>query len=119
LLNYKKIYWILGGLPKRSDFFYLKNIKKNIIKAYIIGNNVSFFKKVLKKNIPHVVSNNLNNAVNDVCRDIKIDKKSSATVLFSPAAASFDQFNNFEDRGNHFKKLILNKFRHNKHVYGY
>jgi UDP-N-acetylmuramoylalanine--D-glutamate ligase len=45
LSNYNKIYWIVGGLPKHQDHFYLKNVKKRIVKAYIIGKNISFFKK--------------------------------------------------------------------------
>ena len=47
LENTKNIFWIVGGLPKK-DRFYLKKFKKNIFKAYIIGNNISFFKINLK-----------------------------------------------------------------------
>ena len=49
LSNYNQIYWIVGGLPKHQDHFYLKNVKKRIVKAYIIGKNISFFKNKLKK----------------------------------------------------------------------
>jgi len=116
LLNYDKIYWIVGGLPKKKDLFYLKNVKEKIIKAYIIGKNVPFFRKIINKNIPYAVSENLSNAVNSIYSDIKLNKNSNITILFSPAAASFDQFNNFEDRGNYFKKLISKKFGQNEHV---
>ena len=47
LSNYDKIYWIVGGLPKYQDHFYLKDVKKKITKAYIIGKNTSFFKNRL------------------------------------------------------------------------
>ena len=111
LLNYEQIYWIVGGLPKRQDHFYLKKAKKRIVKAYIIGKNISFFKKQIRKSIPFSVSNNMQNAVNNIYKDLKSSKNLKKTILLSPAAASFDQFNNFENRGNYFKNLVIKKFK--------
>ena len=116
LSNYKKIYWIVGGLPKYQDHFYLKKVKKRIVKAYIIGKNISFFKKQIRKNIPFSVSNNMQNAVNNIYRDLKFSKNLKPTILLSPAAASFDQFSNFENRGNYFKNLIIKKFKQRLNV---
>jgi UDP-N-acetylmuramoylalanine--D-glutamate ligase len=116
LLNYNKIYWIVGGIPKYKDRFYLKNIKKKILKAYIIGKNISFFKKQIGKNIPYKISNNIRNAVNDIFKELKLNKNSKKTILLSPAAASFDQFSNFENRGNYFKHLIIKKFNQGLNV---
>ena len=48
LSSSKNIYWILGGLPKKNDKINLKHLKNNIIKSYIIGKNINFFKKQLK-----------------------------------------------------------------------
>ena len=45
LQNTKNIFWIVGGLPKLGDKFKLKNLKKNIIKSYIIGKNINYFNK--------------------------------------------------------------------------
>ena len=45
----KNIFWIVGGFKKKNDKFYFKNIQKNIIKSYIIGKNIVFFKKQLQK----------------------------------------------------------------------
>ena len=109
----KNIYWILGGLPKKKDYFDLKKIKKIIIKAYIIGNNSSFFKKQIHKYIPYTISKNMKNAINNIYKDIKISRNSEKTILLSPAAASFDQFKNFENRGICFKNLIMKKFKLN------
>ena len=116
LLNYEQIYWIVGGLPKNQDHFYLKKVKKKIVKAYIIGKNISFFEKQIRKNIPFSVSNNMQNAVNNIYRDLKFSKNLKQTILLSPAAASFDQFNNFENRGNYFKNLIIKKFKQRLNV---
>ena len=116
LLNYKQIYWIVGGLPKRQDHFYLKKVKKRIVKAYIIGKNILFFKKQIRKIVPFSVSNNMQNAVNNIYKDLKPSKNLKKTILLSPAAASFDQFNNFENRGNYFKNLVIKKFKKRQNV---
>jgi len=111
LMNNKNIYWILGGLPKKKDYFNLKNLKKIIIKAYIIGKNSSFFIKQIKKYIPYTISGNMKNAINNIYKDIRMCENSEKTILLSPAAASFDQYKNFENRGIYFKKLIMKKFK--------
>ena len=60
----------------------------------------------LKKNkTKFTVSKNLRNAIIKALRDIRLSKKINNTILLSPSAASFDQFINFENRGNEFKKL--------------
>ena len=116
LSNYSQIYWIVGGLPKHQDHFYLKNVKKKIVKAYIIGKNISFFKQQIGENFPFSISNNMLNAVNNIYKDFKSSKNFKKTILLSPAAASFDQFINFENRGNYFKNLIIKKFNKGQNV---
>ena len=110
LTSYNNIYWIVGGLPKYRDIFYLKSIKRKIKRAYIIGSNVSFFKKQFKNNIPYKISKNMQNAIDSIYRDLRLDTNFKKTILLSPAAASYDQFSNFESRGIYFKKLIKKKF---------
>ena len=109
LNNYNNIYWIVGGLPKYKTNFYLKNVKKKIIRAYIVGKKTSFFKGKIKKFVPYTISKSINKAVNNIYRDINFSQKQKVTILLSPAAASYDQFNNFVNRGNYFKSLILKK----------
>ena len=116
LSSYNNIYWIVGGLPKHKDYFNLKKINSKIIKAYIIGKSILFFKNKIKKHIPFVIAKNLQNAINNIYKDLKSSKNLKKTILLSPAAASFDQFNNFENRGNYFKNLILKKFKKKKNV---
>ena len=105
LASSKNIYWILGGLPKYKDKIDLKYIKNNIIRSYIIGKNINFFKKQLKNKVKFSVTKNLKNAIISALKDIKLFKKINNTILLSPGAASFDQFKNFENRGNEFKRL--------------
>ena len=116
LLNYNNIYWIVGGLPKYEDHFYLKNVKKKIVKAYIVGKNTSFFRKKIRNDITYTISKNIRNAIDNICKDLKWSENSKSTILLSPAAASFDQFNNFENRGNYFKNLIIKKFKQRLNV---
>ena len=116
LSNYKQIYWIVGGLPKYHDSFYLRKVKDRITKAYIIGKNCLFFKKKVGKMIPFSISYNMKNALNNIYKDLKLNNNSKQTILLSPAAASFDQFKNFENRGKYFRNLILRKFKKSKNV---
>jgi UDP-N-acetylmuramoylalanine--D-glutamate ligase len=105
LKNYKNIFWILGGLPKLGDKLNLQNVKKNIIKTYIIGEHVNYFKKQVRKIISHKTSHTIENALHDIMKDLILLRQKQATILLSPASASYDQFDNFIERGNHFKKL--------------
>ena len=113
LKNYNKIYWIVGGFPKFKDNFYLKSVRSKVIKAYIVGKYTSFFKKKLQNEIPYTVSKNIKNAVDNIYKDLTLNKSTKSTILLSPAAASYDQFSNFENRGAYFKNLALKKFTKN------
>ncbi len=102
----KNIYWLIGGIPKKDDKFNLpKNYFKNI-KGYIFGKNQKKFLFDLKNKIKIKNFVSLKNAWFTLKKDIKKDNSKDKTILFSPAAASFDDFKNFEDRGKYFNKLI-------------
>ena len=83
-------------------------IKKNISRCYIIGESSDFIYKQLKNLIDSKISLNLENAVSEIFFELR-ESKIKSTILFSPGCSSFDQFKNFEDRGNKFKKMIINK----------
>ena len=105
LSSLKNIYWILGGLPKKGDKVSLSKYKNNIIKCYLIGKNINFFKKQIKGKLVFSITKNLKNSIIQISKDIKLQKDDKKFVLLSPAAASFDQFINFENRGKEFKRL--------------
>ena len=105
LKNNDNIYWILGGLPKVRDKFNFQGLSSNIIKSFIIGKKISYFESKVKRKIKYKISFNLKNAINDVFKELLLIKNNKATVLLSPASASYDQFNNFADRGDQFKKI--------------
>ena len=106
LKSFKNIYWILGGMSKKGDKLKL-NIKyfRNI-KAYIYGKDKLFFSRILSNKISYKISSNLNYSLFKVFEDLIKEEEKLKIILFSPSAASFDQFNNFEHRGKYFNKII-------------
>ena len=105
LNNTKNVFWIVGGLPKKNDRIKLKNLSQNIVKSYIIGKSINFFKKQIQKNTPYYEAKNLKKSLIQIIKDIKFMKRKKNTILFSPASASYDQYLNFEKRGEDFKRL--------------
>ena len=106
LNNFQKIYWILGGLPKKGDKLNLEH-NKNISKIYLYGEYKSFFIKFFKNKYKYSKFLNLEDAIKQVRIDIKkIDKEQKINLIFSPCAASFDRFKNFEERGKYFNYLV-------------
>ena len=83
----------------------MSDIKKNIIKTYLIGKNIKFFKKQIQNKINFSITNNLKKTLIEIFKDIKLLDHKDNTILLSPAAASYDQFINFEKRGEEFKRL--------------
>jgi len=100
------IYWLMGGIPKIGDKFNLSKNYCSNVRGYIFGVNQKKFSLDLKKKIKIKKFFNLSKALNELFKDVKKDNSSKKTILFSPAAASFDNFKNFEDRGKYFNKLI-------------
>ena len=106
LENLNSIFWIVGGLPKKGDKLKLKN-KKNISKIYVYGRHSTFFTKKFKNKFKYSKFNKLDQAVKQFSLDIKKENKNrKINLIFSPCAASFDNFKNFEERGKYFNTLV-------------
>ena len=104
LKSYKDIFWIVGGIAKKGDKLNLSKKYYKNISCYIYGKDKNFFTKLFKKKIKFQTFNKLDEVIKKIKIDIK--RKDHANIIFSPAAASFDQFLNFEHRGKYFNYLI-------------
>ena len=116
LLAFDNILWIVGGKQKDGGISSLKPYFSRVKKAYLIGESSDDFANFLSKNnVIYQKCNNLLNAVNsaffDSCGQFKNDLVNN--ILLSPACASFDQWKNFEERGDFFclqaKKIVNSK----------
>lgn len=105
LNSYNEIFWITGGVAKERGIDPLLPLMKNVKKAYLIGDSAKRFKRTLTKaNVEHKVSGHLQMAVYCATRDALESGANHPIVLLSPACASFDQFANFEVRGDAFRE---------------
>ena len=112
LKSLQKVFWVVGGIPKLGDKFTLKKSECKNINAYIFGKNKSFFVKQFKNKLSFYCFKDLKEAIKKILDDFKNSNNSNLhkTILFSPSAASFDSFNNFEERGEYFN-FLLKKYK--------
>ena len=107
LKSLTNVYWIVGGQAKKGDKLLLSKKNCKNFKAYIFGANKSFFISKIKKLMKYESFTDLKSLIKKLSLEIKMDKKTiHKTILFSPSAASFDNFKNFEKRGEYFNQLI-------------
>jgi len=100
-------YWIVGGQAKKGDKFLLSKKNCKNLKAYIFGTNKNFFISKIKKFMNYESFLDLKSLIKKLSLEIKTDKrKNHKIILFSPSAASFDNFKNFEKRGEYFNQLV-------------
>lgn len=97
LQAFRKIRWICGGLEKDGGLAALQPGFENVIKAYVIGREAAGFAMQLD-GLESEVCTTMETAVAQAFADAK----EGETVLLAPAAASFDQYDNFEQRGEDF-----------------
>ena len=106
LSSFKTIYWIAGGIAKAGGIEPLRPLFSNVARSYLIGQSTEEFALTLGSAMPVENCGTLEKAVAAALRDAKADGRDGAVVLLSPACASFDQYPNFEVRGDAFVKAV-------------
>lgn len=106
LSSFPRIYWIAGGLPKEGGIEPLRGFFPRIAKAYLIGEAAPAFSATLGEAVPYEIAGTLATAIERAAAEAARDGSGEAVVLLSPACASFDQFKNFEVRGEAFRLAV-------------
>jgi len=106
LACFDNIYWILGGLAKDGGIDTLQPYFGRVHRAYLIGEAMDAFGAALDGEVPYAKCGTLDIAVDSAFTDARLDAAPEAVVLLSPACASFDQFKDFEDRGEAFRRIV-------------
>jgi UDP-N-acetylmuramoylalanine--D-glutamate ligase len=106
LSSFSRIYWIAGGLAKDGGIGSLRSYFPRVAKAYLIGEAAPSFAATLGDAVSYEISGTLDAAVEHAARHAAEDAADDAVVLLSPACASFDQFRNFEVRGDAFRAAV-------------
>lgn len=107
LSSFTDIFWIAGGKAKEGGIAPLAEYFPRVRKAYLIGEAANDFSRTLEGKVPYEISVTLDVAVANAARDAAEAGLPAPVVLLSPACASFDQFRNFEIRGDRFRELVL------------
>ena len=100
-----RFYWIAGGVPKAGGIEPLRDLFAKVEKAYLIGEAARDFAAVLAGGTPYHIAGDIVAAVN-AAYDDAVRAGGEAVVLLSPACASFDQFPDFEVRGDVFRAAV-------------
>ena len=106
LASFSDMFWIAGGRPKAGGITSLAEFFPRIRKAYLVGEAAEDFAKTLDGKVAYEMAGTLDKALAAAARDAETSDAAEPAVLLSPACASFDQFPNFEVRGDTFRKLV-------------
>ena len=106
LACFSHIFWIAGGRAKTGGIAPLAGFFPRIRKAYLIGEAATDFAAELQGHTPQVVAGTLERAVELAAAEAEASDVAEPVVLLSPACASFDQYRNFEIRGDKFRELV-------------
>ncbi|WP_455478180.1 UDP-N-acetylmuramoyl-L-alanine--D-glutamate ligase [Bartonella sp. B10] len=107
LSAFNDIFWIVGGQAKEGGINILSKFFHKVRKAYLIGTSAEEFSSVIGSSFPFSMSLTLENAVYEAAVDAMNHATKEAVVLFSPACASYDQFKNYEVRGEAFVSFVM------------
>jgi len=107
LACFSDIFWIAGGKPKTGGIESLRSFFPRIRKAYLIGEAAEEFALTFADEVPYEIAGTLDKALAAAARDAAASSAAAEpVVLLSPACASFDQYRNFEIRGDAFRALV-------------
>lgn len=107
LSSYDKIFWIAGGEAKAGGIKPALDLMGNVSKAYLIGKAAPKFHKTLNKaGVDNKISGTLDMAIVCATKDALESDAENPIILLSPACASFDQYKNFEIRGDAFRAQV-------------
>ncbi len=109
LKSFENIFWIAGGQPKSGGIGESKKFLDRVIEVFLIGKSTSFFYREISKFKKDLKIHNcltLEKATKLAFKKGEICDLKNYVILLSPSAASFDQYRNFEDRGDNFKKIV-------------
>ena len=100
----KKVVWIVGGIDKGNDYSMIMELVKKKVKAIVcLGKNTAKIHKAFEKLVPDIVDVY---SMQDAVKSAYYLARNGDAVLLSPACASFDLFDNYEDRGKQFKRAV-------------
>jgi UDP-N-acetylmuramoylalanine--D-glutamate ligase len=105
LQSYPKVFWIAGGRPKEGGIEDLQDLFGRVAKAYLVGEAAEAYAATIGSSAPWMISGDIARAVADAHADAAASGE-DAIVLLSPASASFDQFPDFEARGEAFRAAV-------------
>ena len=103
--SFDKVFLIAGGSDKKDDFKPLKKLYKKIYATYLYGETATKIATSLKNTVSSHLCNDLDEAIRKSFLK-SVQTKKCYPILFSPACASFDQYENYKSRGAHFTKLF-------------
>jgi len=106
LASFSDIFWIAGGRAKEGGLQGLEGYFRRIRKAYLIGEAARDFAASIEGVVKYEIVDTLERAVEIATEDAERSLANEPVVLLSPACASFDQYPNFEVRGDTFRKLV-------------
>ena len=106
LLSFDNIHWILGGRPKDGGIEPLRRHFGRVAKAYLIGEASDAFAATLEGAVAYARCGTLDKAVAAAAKDAEVSGRRDPVVLLSPACASYDQYRNFEIRGDAFRSAV-------------
>ena len=103
---FDNIYWIVGGRSKEGNLSACLPHLQRVRHVYLIGEAASDFSHIFDGRVTFTLSGDLASAVKSAHNQAQIQASLKPVVLLSPACASFDQYTNFEERGDTFKALV-------------